>query len=154
MLKSFDANADPPSINKLKDQFRVLEANLRQAQLVTTSPGFVTMTSLCDHWTSIAKKTYCGVTAHRIDDNFNLHFCTMECWFHEWGSAAEELIIGFLINLFKDYEFDLKKVIIVAFVTDTSRNMSKLVIMMKSGMMRKLEDVCQAMVVQTIDIAD
>ena len=40
MLKSLGANADPPSINKVKDHFRVLEANIRQAQLVTTTGGF------------------------------------------------------------------------------------------------------------------
>ena len=51
MLKSYDSNAEPPSINKVKDHFRVLEANIRQAQLVTTSGGFVTIT--CDHWTSV-----------------------------------------------------------------------------------------------------
>jgi hypothetical protein len=44
MLKSYYANAEPPSINKVKDHFRVLEANIRQAQLVTTSGGFVTIT--------------------------------------------------------------------------------------------------------------
>jgi hypothetical protein len=64
MLKSYDANAEPSSINKVKDHFRVLEANIRQAQLVTTSGGFVTIT--CDHWTSVAKQYYCGMTAHWI----------------------------------------------------------------------------------------
>ena len=54
MLKSFDANADPPSINKVKDHFRILEENIRQAQLVTTTGGYVTIT--CDHWTSVAKQ--------------------------------------------------------------------------------------------------
>jgi hypothetical protein len=44
MLKSYDANADPPSINKVKDQFRVLEANIRQVKLLTMSGGFVTIT--------------------------------------------------------------------------------------------------------------
>jgi hypothetical protein len=55
MLKSYDANADPPSVSKVKDHFRVLEANIRQAQLITTTGGFVTIT--CDHWTSVACQT-------------------------------------------------------------------------------------------------
>jgi hypothetical protein len=54
MLKSFDANADPPSINKVKDRFRILEENIRQAQLVTTTGGYVSIT--CDHCTSVAKQ--------------------------------------------------------------------------------------------------
>jgi hypothetical protein len=78
MLKSYDVNADPPSINKVKDQFRVLEANIRQAQLVTASGGFVTITC-CDHWTSVAKQSYCGMTAHRIDEDFKFHSCTRGC---------------------------------------------------------------------------
>jgi hypothetical protein len=67
MLKSYDANADPPSINKVKNQFRVFEAN-RQAQLITTSGGFVTIKN--DHWTYVAKQSYCGMTAHSIDEDF------------------------------------------------------------------------------------
>jgi hypothetical protein len=45
MLKSFDSNAAPPSINKVKDQFRVLAANIRQAQLVTNY-----LWLLCDNY--------------------------------------------------------------------------------------------------------
>jgi hypothetical protein len=123
MLKSYDANAEPPSKNKVKDHFRVLEANIRQAQLVTTTGGFVTIT--CDHWTSVAKQSYCGMTGHWIDEDFKLHACTMGCWLHEGGSTAEDLRDDFLINLFKDCKFDLKKVNIVACVTDTTGNMSK-----------------------------
>jgi hypothetical protein len=29
MLKSYDSNAEPPSINKVKDHFKVFEANIR-----------------------------------------------------------------------------------------------------------------------------
>jgi hypothetical protein len=124
MLKSYDANAEPPSINKVKDHFRVLEPNnIRQAQLVTTSGGFVTIT--CDHWTSIAKQSYCGMTTHWIDEDFKFHSCNMGCWLHEGGSTAEDLRQAFLINLFKDCKFDLGKVNIVACVTDTTGNMSK-----------------------------
>ncbi len=123
MLKSYDSNAEPPSITKVKDHFRVLEANIRQAQLVTTSGGFVTIT--CDHWTSVAKQSYCGMTAHWIDEEFQLHSCTMGCFLHEGGSTAEDLKDAFFINLFKDCKFDLKKVNIVACVTDTTGNMSK-----------------------------
>ncbi len=123
MLKSFGANADPPSINKVKDHFRILEENIRQAQLVTTTGGFVTIT--CDHWTSVAKQSYCGMTAHWIDEDFKLHACTMGCWLHEGGSTAEDLREAFLINLFEDCNFDLGKVSIVACVTDTTGNMSK-----------------------------
>jgi hypothetical protein len=123
MLNSFDSNAAPPSVNKAKDQFRVLEANIRQAQLVTTSGCFVTIT--CDHWTSIAKQSYCGMTAYWIDEDFKFHSCTMGCWLHEGGSTADDLRDAFLINLFKDCNFDLRKVKIVACVTDTTGNMSK-----------------------------
>jgi hypothetical protein len=41
----------------------------------------------------------------------------MECWFHEGGSTAEDLRNDFLFNLFKDCNFNLKKVNIVAFVS-------------------------------------
>jgi hypothetical protein len=67
MLKSYDANADPPSINKVKDQFRVLEANIRQVKLLTMSGGFVTITLI------IAKQSYCGMTAHWIDKHSKFH---------------------------------------------------------------------------------
>jgi hypothetical protein len=123
MLKLYDANAVPPSINKVKDYFRVLEANIRQAQLVTTSGGFVTITR--DHWTYVAKQSYCGMTAHWIDEDFKSHSCTMGCWLHERGSTAEDLREAFLINLFKDCNFDLGKVNFVACVTGTTGNMSK-----------------------------
>jgi hypothetical protein len=90
MLNSFDSNAAPPSINKVKDhQFQVLAANIRQAQLVTTSGCFVTIT--CDHWTSVAKQSYWGMTAHWIDKDFKFHSCTMGCWLHEGGSTADDL---------------------------------------------------------------
>jgi hypothetical protein len=59
---SFDSNAAPPSINKVKDQLQVLEANIMQAHLFDTSCGFVTIT--CYHWTSVAKQSFCEMTAH------------------------------------------------------------------------------------------
>jgi hypothetical protein len=101
---SFDSNAAPPSINKVKDQFRVLEANIRQAQLVSTSDCFLTIP--CDHWTSVAKQSYCGMTAHLIDEDFKFRSCTMD------------LRDAFLINLFKDCNFDLRKVNIVAYMSE------------------------------------
>ena len=90
---------------------------------MTTTGRFVSIT--CDHWTSVAKQSYCGMTAHWIDEDFKLHSCTMGCWLHEGGSTAEDLRDAFLINLFKDCQFDLKKVNMVACVTDTTGNMSK-----------------------------
>ncbi len=63
--------------------------------------------------------------AHWIDEGFKLHSCTMGCWLHEGGSTAEDLRDAFLINLFKDCKFNLRKVNIVACVTDTTGNMSK-----------------------------
>jgi hypothetical protein len=68
---------------------------------------------------------YCGMTAHWIDEDFKSHSCTMGCWLHEGGSTAEDLGEAFLINLFKDCNFDLGKVNIVAGVTDTTGIMSK-----------------------------
>jgi hypothetical protein len=65
------------------------------------------------------------MTAHRIDEDFKFHACTMGCWLHEGGSTTEDLRQAFLINLFKDCKFDLGKVNIVACVTDTPGNMSK-----------------------------
>jgi hypothetical protein len=106
-LKSYDANVYPPSINKVKDHFRVLEANIRQAQLVTISGGFVTI--VCDHRTYVAKQSYCGMTAYWIDEDFKFHSCTMGCWLHEGGSTAEDLRDAFLIDLFKDCKLNLRK---------------------------------------------
>jgi hypothetical protein len=74
MLKSFDSIAAAPSIIKVKDQFQVFKANIRQAQLVTTSGGFVP--TRCDHWTSVAKESYCGMTVHWVDEDFEFHSCT------------------------------------------------------------------------------
>ena len=124
MLKTFDdANADPPGIDKVKGRFRSLEANIRQTQLVTTTGNWFTIT--CDHWTSVAKQSYCGMTAHWIDADFKLHACILGCWLHEGGSTAEDLREAFLMNLFKDCEFEPGKVNIVACVTDTTGNMAK-----------------------------
>ena len=65
------------------------------------------------------------MTAYWIDEDFKFHSCTMGCWLHEGGSTAEDLRDAFLINLFTDCNFDLRKVNIVACVTDTTGNMSK-----------------------------
>jgi hypothetical protein len=103
----------------VKDTFQVLEASIRQTQLGTTSGGFVPI--VCDHWTSVAKQSYYGMTAHWIDEGFKFHSCTMGCWLHEGGSTVEDLRDAFLIDLFKDCNFDLRKLKVVC-VTDTTGN--------------------------------
>jgi hypothetical protein len=65
------------------------------------------------------------MTSHWIDENSKFHSCTMGYWLHGGGSTADDLRDAFLINLFKDCNFDLRKVNIVACVTDTTGNMSK-----------------------------
>jgi hypothetical protein len=50
----------------------------------------------------------------------------MGCWLHEGGGTAEHVRDEFLGNLFKDCNLDLRKVNIVACVTDTTGNKSKL----------------------------
>ncbi len=66
------------------------------------------------------------MTAHWIDEDFKLHSCTLGCWLHQGSSSnAEDLRDGFVTNLFKDCNFDLRKENIVACVTDTTGNMSK-----------------------------
>jgi hypothetical protein len=94
--------------------------------VTTTTGGWVTIT--CDHWTSVAKQSYCGMTAaYWIDEDFKLHSCTMGCcWLHEGGSSTEDLRDAFLIHLFRDdCKFDLNKMNIVACARDTTGNMNK-----------------------------
>ena len=73
-----------------------------------------------DSWTFVANKGYDAVTAHFIDNNFQLQSILLMCKCHHGVHSAEEIknMISSTLNSFK-----LEKNV-VALVTDTAANMN------------------------------
>jgi hypothetical protein len=53
-----------------------------------------------DLTTLISKQSYCGMSAHWIAGNFNIHNKAIGCWLHEGNSLGDTLRDEFLLNLF------------------------------------------------------
>jgi len=59
----------------------------------------VSMTS--DHWTSLAKQNYEGMTIHWIDNEWKLHSLPCGCFLHEGDSKSTSLSESFFSNIFQ-----------------------------------------------------
>jgi hypothetical protein len=123
MIASHDADAKPLHCRKVHEKIRYFENNIHAAisKSLSVDGQWVALTT--DHWTSIAKQSYCGMSAHWIDGDFNIHNKALGCWLHEGNSLGDTLRDEFLLNLFTRYNFD--KLHIVAVVSDTTGNMNK-----------------------------
>jgi hypothetical protein len=99
------------------------KANIHAAirKLLSVDGQWVDLTT--DHWTLIAKQSYCGMSTHWIGGNCNIHNKALGCWLHESNSLGDTLRDEFLLNLFTKYSFD--KLNIIAVVSDTTGNMNK-----------------------------
>jgi hypothetical protein len=123
MIAAHDADAKPIHNRKVHEKIRYFETNIHAAITKSLSVDGQWVALTTDHWTSIAKQSYCGMTAHWIDSDFNMHNKTLGCWLHEGNSITNSLRDEFLLNLFTRYKFD--KLNIVAVVSDTTGNMNK-----------------------------
>jgi hypothetical protein len=123
MIAAHDADAKPMHSRNVHEKIRYFENNIHAAisKSLSVDGQWVALTT--DHWTSAAKQSYCGMTAHWIDGDFNMHNKTLGCWLHEGNSLTNSLRDEFLLNLFTRYRFD--KLNIVAVVSDTTGNMNK-----------------------------
>jgi hypothetical protein len=84
-----------------------------------------------DHWTSIAKQNYEGVTIHWIDEEWKLHSLPLGCFLHEGDSKSESLVQSFFERLFEG--LGVEELNVIAIVTDTTSNMNKFGLIMKEG---------------------
>lgn len=114
--------------NKLvKEKLYLLATKVRRQIKSMVGENTVTMTS--DHWTSIAKQNYEGMTIHWIDDKWKLHSLPCGCFLHEGDSKSASLSQSFFRNIFEGLGLD--ELTIISIVTDTTSNMNKFGIIMK-----------------------
>lgn len=73
-----------------------------------------------DHWTSKNNETYGCLTAHYVD-NAQLKRCVLHFEVHH-GTTTGDALFGQLLDIFKEYDFDLS--FVTAVTTDTTGNMN------------------------------
>jgi hypothetical protein len=120
LIKSYDHKSKPMSTKFLKDQITLIERRMKE-YAISTLKGF----SICltvDHWTSKAHQNFTGLTAHFIDDNFNVHLVNLGIYLHEGGTDSDSLEKSFLNLLMNDLNMAGTK--IFAVTTDTTANMN------------------------------
>jgi hypothetical protein len=102
-IESIDSTMKPFLAVTMKDTLRSLEDNIQDAIVKSVAGSWMSLTM--DHWTLRGKDSYTGMTAHRIDENFDLQNQVLGCWLHEGESELQTLQDNFLEELFKKCKF-------------------------------------------------
>ena len=120
-IESIDSKMKPFTAVSMKNTLRSLEDKIRDAIVERVTGSWMALTT--DHWTSRGKDSYTGMTAHWVDEKFELQNRVLGCWLHEGDSESQTLQDDFLEELFKKCKFQTAN--IVAVVSDTTSNMNK-----------------------------
>lgn len=126
-IRAHDSKAKGVTTKKVKERMRQFEANIREAMLLSMQGNWISLT--IDHWTSVAKQSYSGMTSHWIGEDFVLQSRVLGCWLHEGDSESASLVDDFVTSLFTRCNFD--KANIIAVVSDTTSNMNKFGMMLE-----------------------
>ncbi|KAG7341230.1 hypothetical protein IV203_023181 [Nitzschia inconspicua] len=94
MIVSSSKNSKPMSKHQIKQHVLNLESCMREASIKSMEGKSVSLT--LDHWTSVANQNYTGITAHFIDDHWNLISTSLGIFLHEGGATGAELEKSFL----------------------------------------------------------
>ena len=100
---------------KVHQKIRYFEKHINAviSKLLSVDSQWVALV-VTDHCTLIAKQSYCGMSAHWIHGDFNIHNKALGCWVHEGNLLSDTLSNQFMLNLFIRYNFD--KLNIIAFL--------------------------------------
>jgi hypothetical protein len=100
MIIAHDPDAKKLYHQKVHEKIRYFKKNMHAAirKLLSLDGQWVALTT--DHWTSIAKQSYCRMSAYWIDSNFSIHNKVLGCWLHEGNSLGDTLRDEFMLNLF------------------------------------------------------
>jgi hypothetical protein len=100
MMIVHDADAKKLCCQKVHQKILYFETNSHAdiSKSLCVDGEWVVLTT--DHWTSIAKQSCCGMSAHWIDGDFNIHNKALGCWLHEGNSLDDTIRDKFLLNLF------------------------------------------------------
>ena len=93
-----------------------------RAELVASLEGqHVVLTT--DHWTSVAKQNYTGLTSHHINSKWELVSHELGCILHEGRTRAEDCYNDLIEKLWNDCH--LGSINITAVVSDSAANLNK-----------------------------
>ena len=98
-----NGNFPKMSYKNLVQRICLLEKTVRDQMVKQTEGQSIALT--IDHWSSIAKQNYTGMTAHWIDDNMVLHATELGCFLHTGDSDASSLIDDCMEKLFNKCKF-------------------------------------------------
>ena len=73
-------------------------------------------------WTSKSNHNYSSITAHWIDDNWQLNNVPLGIWLQETKSDSKSILENFLKELFSSEE--MKQIRLFAVTSDTTSNMN------------------------------
>jgi hypothetical protein len=120
MIKTHNPSARHLTSRVVSESMMQLHDKIVASIVKTVDPHRCTFT--IDHWSSIAKQNYTGLTAHWIGHDFKLNNVQLGCFLHEGESSADAVVDDFLVTVLGKLRVLPENIHCV--VSDTASNMN------------------------------
>ena len=118
----FDPNAPVFAAETIKSN--IVSLSLRFKEVVKKDLKNETLNLTTDHWTSPDGKSYCALTAHWINSEFELKSIVLGIFLYSLDdSRSKSLLVDFLLQLFEEFGFD--ELNVLSCVSDTTSSVNK-----------------------------
>jgi hypothetical protein len=120
MIQSYDTTEPPISAMTIKTNIIEMDGDI-QKTVISKMKG-CHINSTIEHWTSKQNVNYVGLTAHWIDDDWNLHSLPLGMFLHEGRTMANAVFERLLVDVSREFS-EVATVFAVTTHTDTAINL-------------------------------